>query len=697
MDKKENRIALNFFSIGVVLFLTVIPLLLSCGGSGGGSGNGSSGQTNNTVKDALAKTSVSNSVAVERLQSSESDVTPMQEQASNSQKFLNALSQELNVPVESLEVIKQGELSLSHWGRKFPTAKVRNLETNTFYEVTIDNETGKKVKKSDLIDRELSIKKGKYGKLEPELHGKLQKAEPDETVDVVIWLVAPDDPLPRPTPDEIKAKGLSLIESEMEIKKEEKKGRLKALQAPLLKELNAMNAEILHANEMAPLVTARLNSKQIAALADKSYVSGIYMSRTSLPALNVSVPTVLAPTVWSRGNTGQSIKVAIIEEGRIEFATNSYLHGTNRLNMCLSSGGYPYHATWVAGVVNSLSPVFKGIAPDSFLYGGEACGMDDSSLQYATTWAHDNSAHVHNNSWFQCSPSVPNNFLTSMSRFHDHIIRDWYMTVVDAAGNYGDPQCYPDYYVKAPANAYNVIAVGAFDDRNTITWSDPDVMWPNSDYLNPSSGHNDRQKPEIVAPGVNIITTDVNTDYFREVSGTSFAAPHVTGAAALLINRAPALVAWPEAVKAILMASATHNLEGASRLSEYDGAGGLNVDLADSIASSGNSYVVGKVQSGAPRSFNNYFYATAGQKVRAVIVWDADPNYPSYDIQPGMDLDLNVYTPSGQWYGFSSSWDNTFEIVEFTAPETGQYRLETVKYRTDDAYTWFAAAWNAYW
>lgn len=149
--------------------------------------------------------------------------TSAQEKGIDSQKFLDALSQDLGVPAGSLEVINQGELSLPNWGRKFPTAKVMHRETKEFYEVTIDTETGKKVKKADLIEKELAIKKEKYGKLEPDLYGKLQKAKPDETVDVAIWLVSQDDPLPRPTPNEIKAKGISLIDSEMAIKKEEKR------------------------------------------------------------------------------------------------------------------------------------------------------------------------------------------------------------------------------------------------------------------------------------------------------------------------------------------------------------------------------------------------------------------------------------------------------------------------------------------
>jgi len=57
-------------------------------------------------------------------------------------------------------------------------------------------------------------------------------------------------------------------------------------------------------------------------------------------------------------------------------------------------------------------------------------------------------------------------------------------------------------------------------------------------------------KPDIVAPGAFINTTDVNGDY-KISSGTSFAAPHVAGTAALILQKNPQLS--PQELKSILM------------------------------------------------------------------------------------------------------------------------------------------------
>ena len=63
-------------------------------------------------------------------------------------------------------------------------------------------------------------------------------------------------------------------------------------------------------------------------------------------------------------------------------------------------------------------------------------------------------------------------------------------------------------------------------------------------------------KPDLVAPGEKITSTTPGNKWVK-LDGTSMAAPHVSGAAAMLMARYTELVGQPRRIKQILCASAT--------------------------------------------------------------------------------------------------------------------------------------------
>jgi serine protease AprX len=163
------------------------------------------------------------------------------------------------------------------------------------------------------------------------------------------------------------------------------------------------------------------------------------------------------------------------------------------------------------------------------------------------------------------------------------------IVVVVSAGNQGNGAIFP------PANDPFVITVGATDDKGSSSISD-DTLASFSAYGVTSDGF---QKPDLVAPGKNIVGRMVNTNmgmgqahpsnvisgtYFK-MSGTSVSAPIVSGAVALLLQKDPSLT--PDQVKFRLQATANKSWPGynASKV----GAGYLDIYKAVNGTSKDNA------------------------------------------------------------------------------------------------------------
>jgi len=107
--------------------------------------------------------------------------------------------------------------------------------------------------------------------------------------------------------------------------------------------------------------------------------------------------------------------------------------------------------------------------------------------------------------------------------------------VVAAAGNDGGST--DDGFVSAPGNVNLAITVGASDRLNKV-WSKSSVGEQVDSDGNLRQYPN--QKPELTAPGVSIVSTGMNDEWYSS-SGTSDATVFVAGALALILEEHPEL------------------------------------------------------------------------------------------------------------------------------------------------------------
>ena len=58
-----------------------------------------------------------------------------------------------------------------------------------------------------------------------------------------------------------------------------------------------------------------------------------------------------------------------------------------------------------------------------------------------------------------------------------------------------------------------------------------------------------------------------------------------------------------------------------------------------------------------------------------------------------VDLDLIIYDENGAVVGYSGSWDNSYEIAEFTGQPGKTYTIKIRRWSGTDS-TWFGIAWT---
>lgn len=252
-----------------------------------------------------------------------------------------------------------------------------------------------------------------------------------------------------------------------------------------------------------------------------------------------STAQIGAPQVWAGGDTGQGVNVAVLDTGidtshpdladRIA-DTRSFVPGED----IEDGNGHGTHvASIVAGTGAASGGTERGVAPGARLDVGKVLSNSgtgaDSDVLAGMEWAAlDEHAKIINMS---LGDSVPSDGSDPLSQAVDQLSAQTGALFVIAAGNTSGAST-----VSSPGAADAALTVGAVDGDDNLAFFSSQGPRVGDGGL----------KPEVTAPGVDILAARSQyapdgEGYYATHSGTSMAAPHVAGAAALLAASHPDL------------------------------------------------------------------------------------------------------------------------------------------------------------
>lgn len=304
------------------------------------------------------------------------------------------------------------------------------------------------------------------------------------------------------------------------------------------------------------------------------------------PEAQAGVRRIGAPAAWAQGKTGSGVKVAVIDTG-IDLCHPDLKDGSQGGTNLVKKGALPLddngHGTHVAGIVAAAQNGFGvvGVAPGASLYAVKVLKADGSgslsTVIKGLDWAVKNGMQVANLSLGALDLSLGSG---PMCNAVSSAVASG-VTVVSAAGN---SQSETIFFT--PANCVDSLTVSAFVDSDGLSGGSgpavevaPGVVERDDTFAETFSNYSnycwdlngdglctdaDRFVIALTAPGADVLSTlptypvTLNgPEYGKQLnydtlSGTSMAAPHVAGAAAVVIGARPG--ATPAQVRQALTA-----------------------------------------------------------------------------------------------------------------------------------------------
>ena len=400
--------------------------------------------------------------------------------------------------------------------------------------------------------------------LDPQLSSILENLRPDEEVSVIATLTDQVDL------DRFRTSARNIRRMAAENRRQHRQELVSALrdksaatQGPLKSFLQGRGARKIEPLWIFNGLEVTAGREVIEALAARPEVAEVRLNGTlRLPTYTISqaaapewnLSAIHAPELWSLGFTGQGVVVATLDSGVDVLHADlgsKWRGGANSWFDPYGSTTVPYdvadprtgigHGTAVMGIMvgGSAGGTAIGVAPDARWIAAkifnDAGGAENLRVHQGFQWlldpdgnpGTDDAPDVVNHSWgFEDVPGV----CISEFRADVQTLRAAGIAMAFAAGNSGSLASTS----VSPANYPESFAVGAVDQALAV---------PLFSARGPSACDG-TVYPEVVAPGVHVRTADLTSGgvipaSYALVDGTSFSAPHVAGAMALLLSALP--------------------------------------------------------------------------------------------------------------------------------------------------------------
>jgi serine protease AprX len=313
-----------------------------------------------------------------------------------------------------------------------------------------------------------------------------------------------------------------------------------------------------------PGFSVKLNNKAIEELMKNDFVKSIEPHREYSILLDKSINNVQAPLAWNLDFKGTNLKgdgqtICVIDTG-IQKNHESFLSNAVIGEKCFCNangnpccpnpnGTYTYesdyatddngHGTHVSGIIISNHHKYKGVAPNAKIVSVKILGAggdkgNDADIAKGIEWCINNKdvygitviSMSIGTVWGQ--GSCDNHILGELSNY---AVSQGIFVVAASGNNKYDDMTY------SPACASNITSVGAIYKKDyNINFEVGGICTdvnPKKDDI--ACFTNLASFLDILAPGVEIYSTTIGNKYLSQ-SGTSMATPHVSGAAALLIQ-----------------------------------------------------------------------------------------------------------------------------------------------------------------